>query len=118
MPQRRDHSKSENLEGRTGEADAGSFPRSSLASPEGGHPRVEGRGLAPAGTAAGPAEEATFSQGGGSMTQPGGVKRLISDESEDAGHFDRADATPRVVERYKNTRSRGAAKAGADRPRS
>lgn len=113
MPQHRDESKSENLEGRSGAVDKGSFPRSSQASPEGGHPRVEGRGLSPAGTAAGPAEERTFSQGGGSSSQPAGIKRMATDESEDAGHLDRQDLHGKPFDSAARDRGRGAEKHGA-----
>ena len=117
MPQHRDPSKSEELEGRSGAVDPGSTPRTTQASPEGGHPRVDGRGLAPVGTAAGPAEERTFSQGGGSTSQPSGTKRMATDESEDAGHLDRADITTHVVESGARDRGRGAATHGAKPPR-
>jgi hypothetical protein len=112
MGQHRDDSKSEFGKGRTGNADPGRHSRVSNPGDDdraGTWGRPEGHGLSrvpPDGEDV-PPEEATFSQSGGSGSQPGLAKRTATHESQDYGHFDRNDMHGKTPKGRPNDSRRG-----------
>ena len=116
MVQHRDDSKAQDVEGRTGAATRGAHSVSSHGeNPGGARPRASGYGLNRVPTEDEmPAEERTFSQSGGSGSQPGMGKRLATDEIEDIGHFDRGHMGRETDKgEGKRNRAEGAARHGA-----
>jgi hypothetical protein len=116
MGQHKDDSKSEPQRGRTGNADSGG--RSRVSNPgdddrAGIWGRPSGHGLSPVPPdgADVPPEEATFSQGGGTGSQPGLAKRTATDESQDEGHLDRGELHGRHPKGRPNDSRRGEANA-------
>jgi hypothetical protein len=112
MGQHRDDSKSEPQSGRTGNADPGRHSRVSSPGPDdrvGTWGRPEGHGLSPVppDDAEVPPEEATFSQGGGTGSQPGLAKRMATDESQDEGHLGRNEMHGKTPKGRPNTAARG-----------
>lgn len=109
MGQHRDDSKAEFPEGRTGADEDGAHPAMSKGVTPGRDAPPEGEGLSSAADE-GLAEERTFSQSGGSGSQPGLGKRLATDEEEDAGHLDRSGLRGDEPDSTDHNRARGASK--------
>ncbi|NEX92475.1 hypothetical protein [Caulobacter sp. 17J65-9] len=113
MGQHRDDSKAGDLEGRTGMI--GKHPQQTSGFGKGHYPTGGGKGVSaiPEGDDI-PAEDMTFSQGGGSGSQPGMGKRLATDEEEDRGHFDRGHMSKQSGgDESKRNRAQGAQQHGA-----
>jgi len=118
MGEHRDDSKAEFPEGRTGVNDGGMTSKVSRPDDEdaraGTWGRPEGHGLSPVPTDDEvPAEEATFSESGGTGTQPGLAKRTATDETQDMGHLDRADLHGKQPDDHMRDRGRGNKEHGA-----
>lgn len=111
--QHRDDSKAGDLEGRTGMR--GKHPQATSGFEKGHYPTRGGKGMSPIPSDDElPAEDRTFSQSGGSGSQPGMGKRLATDEEEDRGHFDRGHMSKQSAgDESKRNRAEGALKHGA-----